>query len=316
MAITSANKTVSASQIACGGSFQITLSLTGAPDVASSPADVVLVLDRSGSLAGTGLTTLQQQADALIDALDLASDGTADGTIGSDTRAGMVSFADAATQDAALGSTPAELKAAVASLTAGGFSNLTAGVMRGLQMFPAGTTNQKLMVIFTDGIPTLGGDPCALAAAAAAQDVTIYVVGICGRNGVNECVLTCLAGRNLAYAACEGAAAALYTAIGGTISRPGATNAVIDEVVSRCFRVTAVSTPTAGCASRQGNAVRWCIPVLGATASETATLELTAQHIGPCTGAVEVNDSLTYRDDQGHTPTFPSPEILIDCSAT
>ena len=75
MAITSANKAVSAPQIACGGSFRITLSLTGAPDVAATPADVVLVLDRSGSMAGAGLTAMQQEADALIDALDLASDG-------------------------------------------------------------------------------------------------------------------------------------------------------------------------------------------------------------------------------------------------
>ena len=88
------------------------LSLTGAPDVAATPADVVLVLDRSGSMAGAGLTAMQQEADALIDALDLASDGAADGTIGSGSRAGVVSFADTAAQDAALGSTPAELKAA------------------------------------------------------------------------------------------------------------------------------------------------------------------------------------------------------------
>ena len=141
-------------------------------------------------------------------------------------------------------------------------------------------------------------------------------MGICGRNGANDCVLSRLAGENLACAACAGATAALFKAIGGKISHPGATNVVIDEAVSRCFRVTAVSTPTAGCASQQGNAVRWCIPVLGAAASETATLELTVQHIGPCTGTAAVNESLTYRDDQGHAPSFPSPEILIDCSGT
>ena len=114
-----------ASAIACGGSFRIMLSLTGAPDVAATPADVVLVLDRSGSMAGAGLTAMQQEADALIDALDLASDGAADGTIGSGSRAGVVSFADTAAQDAALGSTPAELKAAVAALTAAILTDLS-----------------------------------------------------------------------------------------------------------------------------------------------------------------------------------------------
>ena len=82
----------------------------------------------------------------------------------------MVSFADTAAQDAALGSTPAELKAAVAALTGGRFFQPDGGQCAGFSCSPADTMNRKLMVIFTDGVPTMGGDPCALAAAAAAQN--------------------------------------------------------------------------------------------------------------------------------------------------
>ena len=52
MGITNSNKQISTDQIDCSGTLKITLALSAAPDIASNPTDIVLVLDRSGSRIG------------------------------------------------------------------------------------------------------------------------------------------------------------------------------------------------------------------------------------------------------------------------
>ena len=57
MGITSSNKQISADRIDCDGSLKVTLALSASPDIVSNPTDIVLVLDRSGSMAGSPLAT-------------------------------------------------------------------------------------------------------------------------------------------------------------------------------------------------------------------------------------------------------------------
>lgn len=55
MGITSSNKVVDRSEVSCDGEFQVPLALTAAPDIIENPTDIVLVLDRSGSMSGVPL---------------------------------------------------------------------------------------------------------------------------------------------------------------------------------------------------------------------------------------------------------------------
>ena len=52
MGVTNSNKVISTDRIACDGSLRVTPALTAAPDILTNPTDIVLVLDRSGSMAG------------------------------------------------------------------------------------------------------------------------------------------------------------------------------------------------------------------------------------------------------------------------
>lgn len=68
----------------------------------TNPTDIVLILDRSGSMAGNALPNLKNGAKTFIDIISEAAGGTQDGQIGSGSRIGIVSFADAAVQDTQL----------------------------------------------------------------------------------------------------------------------------------------------------------------------------------------------------------------------
>lgn len=72
MGITNSNKQIDTTQISCDGSLKITLVLAAAPDIASNPTDIVLVLDRSGSMAGSPLSNMKAGADTFIDIIDEA----------------------------------------------------------------------------------------------------------------------------------------------------------------------------------------------------------------------------------------------------
>ena len=67
MGITNSNKVISTQQIDCDGSLKVTLALTAAPDIISNPVDIALVLDRSGSMAGTPLVNMKAGAKTFID---------------------------------------------------------------------------------------------------------------------------------------------------------------------------------------------------------------------------------------------------------
>ena len=97
MGITNSNKQIDTTQIDCEGTLKVTLALSAAPDIASNPTDIILVLDRSGSMAGTPLTNMKAGANTFIDIIAEATGGAADGQIGSGSHIGIVSFSSTAT---------------------------------------------------------------------------------------------------------------------------------------------------------------------------------------------------------------------------
>ncbi|MDE6593117.1 MAG: VWA domain-containing protein [Oscillospiraceae bacterium] len=318
MGITYSNKEVNTDSISCGGSFQVTLSLAASPDIVSNPADIVLILDRSGSMAGSPLANMKNGARKFIDIIDEATDSSQDGQIGGGSRIAVVSFADTATQDTGLITSVADLKAAVTSLTADGSTNHADAFEKALQLFPVGTTNQKVMVMFTDGVTTAGGDPNTVATAAKAQGVIIYCIGLSGNGGIDENALDDWASDpSSAYVAItpnDAELENLFEDLANNITKTGATNIVLRDTVAPCFRITSLINPAVGSATMvDSNTVEWNIPALGVSGSEGAALQFNVQHVGECTGTVPVNESVSYSDDEGNIVTFPSPEIDVDC---
>ena len=318
MGVTTSNKELSTTSIKCGGSFNIKLSLAAEPDIVSNPTDIVLILDRSRSMAGSPLANLKSGAKRFIEIIDEATDGAHDGHIGNGSHIGIVSFASTAVQDTQLITSVADLNAAVNALSADGFTNHAEAFEKAIQLFNPLSTNEKVMVMFTDGVTTAGGNPDPIAAAAKAQGIVIYCIGLSGNGGIDEQALNDWASDpDSAYVAItpdDEELDKLFEDLARNISKPGATDIVITDTIAPCFSITSLSAPTKGTASLlNANSVRWKIDELGVSTSEGAVLEFTVEHIGPCSGTIEVNESIDYEDAEGNVVDFPSPEITVDC---
>lgn len=186
MGVTHSNKELSTQEIACGGSFHVKLSLTAEPDIMSNPTDIVLILDRSRSMAGSPLANLKNGAKKFIDIIDEATDSAQDGQIGYGSRIGIVSFSTEATQDTPLITDVAALKAAVNALKPTASTNHADAFSKALALFDPASANARVMVMFTDGRTTAGGDAAPIAEAARAQGVSIYCIGLSGNGGIDE----------------------------------------------------------------------------------------------------------------------------------
>ncbi|MGM9682106.1 MAG: VWA domain-containing protein, partial [Eubacteriales bacterium] len=215
----------------------------------------------------------------------------------------------------------ADLKGAVNALSSGGSTNHADAFTKALELFDPSSSNEKIMVMFTDGRTTAGDDPNDVATLAKSQGVIIYCIGLSGNGGIDVKALNDWASDpDSSYVSItpdDQELEKLFEDLAKNISKPGARKVVITDRIADCFRVTSILTPTKGTASMlDPNTVEWKIDELGVKHSEGAELEFTVEHIGPCSGSVEVNDNIDYDDADHNTVTFPSPLIDVECDVT
>lgn len=318
MGVTNSNKIVNADRISCDGSLRVTLALTAAPNIISNPTDIVLVLDRSGSMTGTPLDNMKLGAKTFIDIIDEATDSTKDGQIGSGSRIGIVSFSSSAVANTQLITSVDTLKNAVDNLSAGGSTNHADAFSKAMQLFEPASGNAKVIVMFTDGNTTSGPPPAPVAATARAEGIIIYCIGLIGSDGLDVDALNNWAtDPDASHVAVTPDAAdleKLFAELAANISRPGATNIVINETVEPDFTITSIQTPSKGSATMlDAHSLRWNIPELGVTASESATLDFFIRHNNQTAGTKPVNQSITYSDTEGNVVTFPKPTVAVEC---
>ena len=318
MGVTNSNKVTDTNRIPCDGTVWVTLTLTAAPDIVSNPTDIVLALDRSGSMAGTPLVNMKLGAKAFIDLIDEATDNTKDGQIGFGSRMGIVSFANNATADTPLITSVDTLKSAVDSLTASGSTNHADAFTQAIDLFDPASSNAKVIVMFTDGNTTTGEPPAPVAAAARAQGITIYCIGLIGTDGLDLNALNNWAtDPDASHVAVTPDAAdleRLFAELAANISKPGATNISIHEMVTSDFVITSILSPTKGTATMlDTRSLQWDISSLGVNASESASLDFLIRHVGQMPGTKPVNQSITYTDTQGNIVSFPDPMVSVEC---
>lgn len=321
MGILSSNKVINATSINCTGELRVTLALSAAPDIISNPTDIALVLDRSGSMSGDPLTNLKIGANTFIDIIAEATGGTQSGEIGFGSHIGIVSFATSATTDTQLITSVADLKASVDSLVANGLTNHADAFSKAIDLFDPSSTNHKVIVMFTDGNTTTGLPPTPVADSAKAQGIEIFCIGLIGSDGVDVSVLNQWASSPTATHVAVTPDAAdleeLFAELAQNISKTGATNIEINEMLNSDFEIVNIEQPDKGTVNQVNSTnLIWEIDELGVSGVETAELNFNIRHIGQSGGIKAVNESITYSDTEGNVAIFPDPTVNVICCNT
>ncbi|MFB1065181.1 VWA domain-containing protein [Natrinema sp. H-ect4] len=130
--------------------------------------DVVLVLDRSGSMSGS-MGAMMDAANGLIDEL------------GSNANVGLVSYSTSASLDQELTGSHGDVQSAINGLSGGGQTHIVDGVEEAQDELHNGPNARsgadKIMVVMSDGEHNQSGDPVVAADDAKSDGTELYTVG-------------------------------------------------------------------------------------------------------------------------------------------
>lgn len=307
--------TLSTRSIACGGTFQVALSIAAESENEDRPVDLALLLDCSNSMAGEALAQLKHSVNRFLSLLLTPGREKTGAACRCSRRIGIVSFSDCATQAVGLTDDPEALNTAVCALRAAGKTNHADAFSKGASLLSA-SNGRRIIVLFTDGRTTAGGCPADAARAARESGAEIYVIGLTGRDGLDVAALESWASQpaktHVAIASdCE-ALTALFEHLARTLCNPYLNGVIVNEQLDRCFEIVSISAPSQGKTRMTGSrSLRWTPGPL-VPGEEAATLTYTVRHTGDCSGTVKPSQAVACLRDQT-VANFPSPELRVCC---
>ena len=313
MPVTNPLKTIDAAALACTGTADVTISFDAAPALGTEPADIVLIMDRSGSMTGAPLAAAQQAAGDMIRTVARASGNAAGTTIENNSRMALVSFSTEAAVDLPLGTDAAALAGGAAALTAGGRTNHAAAFQKALELLQPSTLARRIVVMFTDG-PSNIGDADPVAEAIKQAGIEIFCIGLGTDAGPLNRWASDPDAVHVAQAAAPAQLRDAFAAIAAEVVLAGALDMVLRDTLHPDFRIVTLGTPTHGSARVvDGQTLEWTAAAVGAAGPETAALTFTVRHIGAAGGIKAVNAQTLYQDRAGTQLEFVSPEVTVNC---
>ncbi len=301
-------KKASPEQVKAGEEATVILTVTGGDNcpVSERHADVMLVVDRSGSMAGKPLQDAKNAAKAFMDRLDLSAGGD---------QAGLVSFGDSARLDHQLTQSSGPVRTAIDALASGGSTNITEGLtvaqqeLESIRHFGA---NRPVIVLMTDGQHNVGPGPSAVAAAAKAKGTRIITIGL---GSIDEAELRGLASSpsDYHYATTSDELDRIYAQIAGTLTGMPAIDLALTDVLSAGVELTPGSFFGAvSPASVSGKTIVWKFPVIGRGETKTVGYRVRVPATTPA-GLLCMNASTraTYTNSSGNPAQLDYPPACV-----
>lgn len=224
-------KTVSPVKVNKDDLVTVKITLRGAGGFILTPVDVVLILDRSGSMSGKKIVDAQEAAVAFLNFLDEKD------------RAALVSYSHTISTGNLTYMTSSgkeELKNEIKSLKAAGRTDIYNAIIAATQILLKNPRENAPLVaiLLTDGLhnwptPLPDSDFIALAEEAKNHDIIIYTIGL-GRD-VNENLLKKIAsitGGKYYFAASSNELKSIYEEIGSKLSFAGTKIEVSEHIPS------------------------------------------------------------------------------------
>jgi len=285
-------------EIWLGEQVTVTLTLGQTCPAATDPADVVLVVDTSGSMRGAKARAMGTAVRAFAAQLDPGRH-----------RLGVVTFNTTAALHTRLTASSAAFAALPEEFGANGGTNISAGLERAVDHLRRdGRAEAKhVVVFFTDGQWNYGGDPLPLARAARVEGVMIFAVGTAD---ADMALLTRMAGavERAFHAPSEDELPALYGMIAAIIGSD-AGGVALEDIAGRDVRLVA-GTASARPFWSTSTSLRWSWP-----AFVVAPMTITYRVEPLRTGWVPTNEAawFDYVDADGAVRRFsyPVPRVLV-----
>ncbi|PTQ80956.1 LPXTG-motif cell wall-anchored protein [Trichococcus patagoniensis] len=322
--------------------YEVTLTITGIPPL--KPVDVVLVLDRSGSMSESAgqYSRLYYAKQAAINFAGLVLTGP-NAIPGS--RVAVVSFSGPqtvtgygnqsnATQNLGFSTSVTSITNTINGLTASGGTNTQAGfIQAGTTLAGANADSNKVVIMFTDGIPTASNgnqygpsEPTVhnvhtIAAYTAGQalhtSARIFTIGLLQNMPTNVRTLaidTLTKAQNAGFY--EAPSAQDLQTIFASISQQlnySALNAVVTDVVGNNFNLVESSLPAGAVYNATTRTITWSPGTIITNAQLKYTVQSKPEFEG---GLAYTNESATlnYTNVNGvanQTKTFPKPQVNV-----
>lgn len=335
MGISLAKNEISRSSMKCYESASVLLTLAASTAITANPADIMLVLDRSGSMAGKPFADLKAAASKFVNIIANASNNQTpppDSKTIADSSIGVVSFCANANIDLALNKDVSTIQEKINALTTANRTNQKDAFDKAREALE-NSTNKKYIIMITDGNPTAGGSSASenlkaandAATKARADNITIYCIGLGNNITVANLNTWADSATRVLISPTSDELEQAFKALAAKIVNPAPENIVVVDSLNNEFEIDGPiisNNPSDTVASYSVGAdkksITWTLDKLGTTVPQTATLLFNIRYVGTKDGTFTVNKSITYSDKVITTPstnTFvtTNPSITMKC---
>jgi hypothetical protein len=302
----------SPTSVARYGTSTVTLTLDGESSTQSTPTDLILVLDESGSINATEFAQLTAFADDVVEAV------ADDGLFSNGGRVGVVSFTDTPATVIGLNGDETTVRNAITGNTTALFGGtcISCGLNQANSvMGPNDPTRNQLVVVITDGNANFG-DPTATAAGNLQAKAEVFAVGV--GDGVSVSTLNTIASApdatHVFTVSGFGSLAALLETLVAAVVLPGATNPSIAVTLDAGWDLVPGSVTASLGASISGVTANGFTVTRGNLGDENLVITYDVKHEGAPCGPLNVNSSVLYDDDENASVTFPAVVVTVSCA--